>query len=90
MDEGEHYHANAFDADDDVFVLFDADDVAGVAGKVTTCDTDGLVLLEIRFIVYFASCCFVGCEESEKVNGTFRDRLNLVVLRVTVDPEWDG
>ena len=62
MYEREHYHADAFDADDDMFVFLDTDDVASVAFEVTTGYTYGLVLLEIRFSEYFTLCCVFSCE----------------------------
>lgn len=62
MDEGEEDEADAFDADDDVAVFLDADDVAGVAGEVTACYAYELVFLEILFSEYFATSFVVGCE----------------------------
>ena len=62
MDVGEQDEADAFDADDDVFVFFDALNEAFIALVFASGDAYALVVLEIFFAEYFATGCVVGCE----------------------------
>ena len=65
MDEGEHYGADAFDLDDDVFVAADALDVAFVAGEDAAGDADALSAAEVGFVEDLAACGVGGGEEFE-------------------------
>lgn len=64
MDEGEKQEADAFYADDYVFILFHTDHIAFIAFELATCDAHMLVLLEIRFGKYLAAGCIVGGKQT--------------------------
>lgn len=66
VDEGEHDEADAFDADDDVLVLFYALDVAFAAGEEASGDADVFVLPEILFVEYLAAGGVVGCKKPQQ------------------------
>lgn len=66
MDEGEDDEADAFNADDDVFVFFDSLDVACAAGEEASGDADVFVFPEILFVVYLAAGCVVGGKEPQQ------------------------
>lgn len=87
MDEGEHEQADAFDAHDDVFVLFDALHVAFIAFKRAAGDAYALVLLEIRFAEYLAAGRVGGRQQTQQVDGALRYHLDAAVVGVAVNPE---
>lgn len=87
VDEWEDYHAEAFDFDYHVAVFLDAFDKAFVALVGASGDAHALVNGEVFSGVDAARACVAAGEEAEEVDGFLRDGLNLVALRVAVDPK---
>lgn len=76
VDVGEHYQADAFDADNDVFVFFDALHVAFEAFVYAAGDADVFVLFEILFVEYLAAGCVVCGDEPQQIDRFLRYYLN--------------
>lgn len=87
VDEGKHYHANAFDPDYDVPVLPHAPYITLASFVDASRDPYALVLPESLLRKNLAPGITVGGQHTEKVDGILLYHLYLIAAGITVNPE---